>query len=204
MQTGWIGHTRVRYRPYRTGHALAMSSDSLRTLARHLDVPERTLRRAAAEGLVRGRRTSARRYETSLREEAYLRRHWPLLRELRDALRTEPNVRLAVLYGSQATGRSTERSDIDLLVALTDPSAARVAQLTGRLERRLGRDVQLVRVQDAERTPVLMADALHQGRVLVDRHDQWAKLKAREATWRRRAASGDVPLEQAMPDLDVS
>ena len=105
-----------------------MPSDSLRTLARHLDVPERTLRRAAGEGLVRGRRTSARRYETSLREEAYLRRQWPLLRDLRDALRTEPNVRLAVLFGSQATGHATGRSDVDVLVALTDPSAARVAQ----------------------------------------------------------------------------
>lgn len=120
-----------------------MPVDSLRTLARHLDVPERTLRRAAAEGLVHGRRTSARRYETSLREEASLRRHWPLLRELRDALRTEPNVRLGVLFGSQATGQATERSDIDLLVELTDAAATRVGQLTGRLERRLGRVVQI-------------------------------------------------------------
>lgn len=179
-----------------------MASDSLRTLARHLDVPERTLRRAAAEGLVRGRRTSARRYETSLREEAYLRRHWPLLRELRDALRTEPNVRLAVLFGSQATGRSTERSDVDLLVALTDPSAARVAQLTGRLERRLGRDVQVVRLRDAVGTPSLIADALEQGRVLIDRERRWPSLRARAGTWRRRAAA--VPLEQVMPDLDGS
>ena len=31
-------------------------------------------------------------------------RHWPLLRELRDALRTEPNVRLTILFGSQAAG----------------------------------------------------------------------------------------------------
>jgi len=95
-----------------------MPSDSLRTLARHLDVPERTLRRAAAEGLVRGRRTSERRDQTSLSEEAYLRRHWPLLRELRAALRTEPNVRLAVLFGSLASGRGSERSDVDLLVEL--------------------------------------------------------------------------------------
>lgn len=178
-----------------------MPADSLRTLARHLDVPERTLRRAAAEGLVRGQRTSARRYETSLREEAYLRRHWPLLRELRDALRTEPNVRLAVLFGSQATGQATERSDIDLLVDLTDPSAVRVAQLTARLERRLARDMQLVRMQDAGRTPTLMADALEQARVLVDRDGRWPALKARESTWRRRAAAAEVPLEQAMPDL---
>lgn len=180
-----------------------MASISLSTLAHHLEVPERTLRRATAQGLVRGQRTSARRYETSLREEAYLRRHWPLLRELRDALRTEPNVRLAVLFGSQATGRSTERSDIDLLVVLVDASAARVAQTTGRLERRLGRDVQLVRLQDAEGAPSLMADALEQGRVLVDRDGHWPNLKASEGTWQRQAAADDVALEHAMPDLDL-
>ena len=180
-----------------------MPPDSLRTLARHLDVPERTLRRAAADGLVHGRRTSARRYETSLREEAYLRRHWPLLRALRDALRTEPNVRLAVLFGSQATGQATERSDVDLLVALTDPAATRVAALTGRLERRLARNVQVVRLQDAKQAPALMADALEQGRVLVDRDGRWAQLKAREATWRRRAAKASgMPLARAMPDLE--
>jgi predicted nucleotidyltransferase len=180
-----------------------MASDSLRTLAHHLEVPERTLRRAAAEGLVRGRRTSARRYKTSLREEAYLRRHWPLLSDLRAALRTEPNVRLAVLFGSQATGRGSGGSDVDLLVVLADASAARVAQMTGRLERRLGRDVQPVRMQEAERTPSLMADVLAQGRVLVDRDGYWPKLKAREAAWRRRAAASDLALEHVMPDLDL-
>jgi len=180
-----------------------MPLHSLRSLARHLDVPERTLRRVAAEGLIHGRRISTRRFETSLREETYLRRHWSLLSELRDALRTEPNVRLAVLFGSQAVGRGTDRSDVDLLVALREPSAERVAQISGRLERRLGRAVQLVRLQDAQRTPSLMADALREGRVLVDRGDRWATLKAREAAWRRRAAATELPLEQAMPDLDL-
>ena len=151
-----------------------------------------------------GRRISPRRYETSLREEAYLRRQWPLLRELRDAFRTEPSVRLAVLFGSQATGRAGTRSDVDLLVALTDPAAARIAQLTGRLERRLGRDVQLVRLQDAERTPSVMADALEQGRVLVDRDGGWPGLKSRAAAWRHRADADEVPLERAMPDLELS
>jgi predicted nucleotidyltransferase len=178
-------------------------SNSLRTLAKHLDVPERTLRRAAAEGLVRGQRTSARRYETSLREEAYLRRQWPLLRELRDALRTEPNIRLAVLFGSQATARRSERSDIDLLVTLDDASATRVAQIAGRLERRLNRDVQLVRLQDAERSAGLMRDALEQGRVLVDRDGRWLELKKSETAWRRRAKASEVPLEQSMLDLEL-
>jgi predicted nucleotidyltransferase len=180
-----------------------MPSTSLRSLARHLDVPERTLRRAATEGLIRGRRTSARRYETSLREEVYLRRQWPLLRELRAALRTEPNVRLAVLFGSQATGRGSERSDVDVLVVLSDPSAARVAELAGRLERHVGRDVQVVRLQDAERSPSLMVDVLEHGRVLVDRDNIWPRLSSRTAMWRRRAAAAEVPLDQAMPELDL-
>jgi hypothetical protein len=107
-----------------------MAVDSLRSLARYLDVPERTLRRAAAEGLIHGERPGARRFRTSMREEAYLRAQWPLLRELRDALRTEPNVRLAINV-----------------------------RLPG---------VQLTRLQDAEEAPVLMADALEGGRVLVD------------------------------------
>ena len=179
------------------------SATSLRTLAAHIDVPERTLRRAAAQGLVRGRRTSPRRYETTLREEAYLRRHWPLLRDLRDALRTEPNVRLAVLFGSQADGQASEDSDIDLLAELAEGSATRLAQLTARLERRLDRRVQMVTLREAERTPSLLADALDRGRVLVDRDARWPALKGSAPSWRALAASRDIPLEQAMPDLDV-
>lgn len=178
--------------------------DSLRTLARQLDVPERTLRRAAAEGLVRGERTSARRYKTTLREESYLRRHWPLLRDLRSALRTEPNARLAVLFGSLATGRASERSDLDVLVVLADPSAARVAALAARLRHRLGREVQIVRLQEAEQSPVLMADVLEHGRVLVDRDAHWPRLKAAEPRWRRRAAAADVTLEDSVPELGLT
>ena len=113
-----------------------------------------------------GERLSARRFRTSLREESYLRAHWPLLRELRDALRTEPNVRLAVLFGSLAT------------------------DIGGRLSRRLGREVQLVRLADAERSAVLMATALERGRVLVDRDGRWSQLKAAEGRWQRRARHG--------------
>ena len=178
-----------------------MPADSLRTLARHLDVPERTLRRAAADGLIHGQRVSERRYRTTLREERYLRAHWPLLSALRAALRTEPSVRAAVLFGSVARGQESERSDVDLLVWLRDPGAAAVAALAARLSDRIGREVQLVRVQDAERSPALMADVLAHGRVLVDRDGLWPSLRARERTWKRRAGAQDVSLEDAMPDL---
>jgi predicted nucleotidyltransferase len=40
----------------------------------------------------------------------------PLLATLRDALRDRPDVHLALLFGSQATGRSRPDSDIDLAV----------------------------------------------------------------------------------------
>lgn len=181
-----------------------MPTDSLGSLARQLDVPERTLRRAAAQGLLHGERISERRYRTTLREEAYLRQHWPLLRDLRAVLRTEPNVRLAVLFGSAATGRDSERSDVDLLVSLADPGAAAVAELSGRVTRRVGRDVQLVRVQDAEQSPALMLDVLSQGRVLVDRDGLWTGLRTTERRWTRRAASEAVALENSMQSLDLT
>jgi predicted nucleotidyltransferase len=178
-----------------------MAADSIRDLARQLEVPERTLRRAAEQGLVRGERLSERRFRTTFREEAYLRRHWGLLSALRQALRTEPNVRLAVLFGSLATGEGSERSDVDLLVSLREEGASAMAAVSGRLAERLGRDVQLVRVLEAERSPQLMLDVLAQGRVLVDREGVWPRLRAGEGRWRRRAAS-EPPLEQMLPDLE--
>src|SRR5919197_6459780 len=96
--------------------------ESLRTLALSLQIPERTLRRAADEGLIHGERVSPRRFRTSFREDEYLRRNWPLLRDLREALRTEPAVRLAVLFGSAAQGTAHARSDVDIAVDIPDAS----------------------------------------------------------------------------------
>lgn len=180
-----------------------MAADSLRTLARHLDVPERTLRRAAEEGLVRGERISERRFKTTLREEAYLRTHWPLLRRLREALRTERNVRAAVLFGSVATGHDEASSDVDLVVWLRDPGARAVAELADRLTDRIGREVQLVREQEAERSPGLMADALAHGRVLVDRDRIWPAIQANARAGQQPSAR-ERTLEDSLPDLGLS
>lgn len=179
-----------------------MAEDSLRTLARQLDVPERTLRRAAAQGLIRGRRLSQRRYKTTLREEAYLRSHWDLLSGLRRALRTEPGVRLAILFGSLARGEGVESSDVDLLVSLRDDSAGAVAGLSGRLRERVGRDIQIVRLADGQRSPALMLDVLSDGRVLVDRDDRWGLLVDGERRWRRLAAQ-EGTLEDSLTELEL-
>lgn len=160
---------------------------SLRALAKQLDIPERTLRRAAAEGLVRGERVSARRFALTMREEMYLREHWPMLRVLREALRTEPAVRLAILFGSSATGRMRAASDVDILIATTDEGVSRVPDLADKLAARVGRDVHLVLLDDALRSAVLMQDVVEHGRVLADREGRWPRLVGDAPRWRRRA-----------------
>jgi hypothetical protein len=96
----------------------------MRTTAKHLaqriGADERTMRRAVQQGTVRGSRVSARRIDVSEEEERYLREHWPQVQRLRALLRTEPNVRLAVLFGSFADGRTHPESDIEVRAMLED------------------------------------------------------------------------------------
>lgn len=176
--------------------------DSLRSLAVELDVPERTLRRAAAEGLIRGERISPRKFRTSVREQDYLRRHWQLLTRMRELLRTEPNVAFAALYGSFATGSEGPTSDIDLAVELREDDLARLADLSGRLTRSLGRDVQTAPLSSLRETPTLLLDLLSEGRVLVDRAGTWERLKGEEHALRKRAA-GEPSLEDLAASLDL-
>lgn len=162
--------------------------DSLRALALDLELPERTLRRAAGQGLIRGERLGERKFRTTLREREYLRQHWPLLRRLRGLLRTEQNVRLAVLYGSYSDGSAGPGSDLDLVVQLRTDDVTRVADLSGRLSQALGIDVQITRVRDARQRAALFLDVLDQGRVLIDRDDQWRSLIRQRAKAKRRTA----------------
>jgi predicted nucleotidyltransferase len=181
---------------------------SLRRVAAELAIPERTLRRAAAEGLVRGERVGARGFHFAPGEEAYLGTHWPLLRALRAALRTEPNVRLAVLFGAAATGEDGERSGIDVLVVMRDPDVRRLAGLAGRLSVTIAREVQPVRLTEAQGSPKLMLAAIERGRVLVDRDREWPRLRRGAGRWRRLArgagrstldADGESTIEAMSP-----
>lgn len=158
---------------------------ALPELATELDTTDRTLRRAVEEGLVRGRRLSPRRLDIPISERTYLRENWPVLRDLRKALRTEPSVRAAILFGSYARGEQHDASDIDILVdRQPGPGLREVAR---RLSTRLGRPTQLIALEDAEKAPLLLAEVLRDGRVLVDRDETWDRLRAAEATIERRA-----------------
>ncbi|MGH2741268.1 MAG: nucleotidyltransferase family protein [Thermoleophilaceae bacterium] len=177
----------------------------LHDLAQELHVSERTLRRAVAEGTIRAERPSVRRLRLTEEEREWVLRHWPTVARLRGELRTEPSVRLAVLFGSGARGREHPRSDLDLVVELDGPSTARLAGLEERLSRAAGRAVQLVPIHAAQDAPGLLADALRDGRVLVDRDAVWRRLKGREAQVRRAAEARDEELlEQALRPLEAS
>ncbi len=157
-------------------------------LAEDLSVDERTLRRAAAQGTLRAERLSPRKLTIAPGEAGYLRRRWALLAALRGALRTEPNVAFALLFGSAARGEDGADSDVDVIVALRDHSLDAMVELQGRLERRLGRKVDALSVEAASSNDLLLAMAVEEGRVLVDRIRLWPKLRSELDELRARAA----------------
>ena len=159
----------------------------LRDLAEDLGVDERTLRRAAGQGTLRAERLSPRKLTVGPGEAGYLRRRWPLLAALRGALRTEPNVAFALLFGSAARGDDGADSDLDLIVALRDASLDGMVELQDRLERRLGREVDVLTVEAASSNDLLISMAVEEGRVLVDRINLWPDLRSELGTLRRRA-----------------
>lgn len=128
----------------------------------------------------------------TMSERHYARRAWPLLSALRTALRTEHNVHFALLFGSAARGTDTPESDIDVLVGLRDPSLERIVELGAKLTAATGRRVDVVRLEDAEAEPSLLADVVADGRVLVDREGLWSRLSGREASLRREGRRTDA------------
>lgn len=157
-------------------------------VASELEADERTLRRAVRRGTVRARRPGQRQLQFEPAEREYLRGHWPVLSALSRALRTEPNVRLAVLYGSVARGDDGPASDLDLLVDLREDTASAASALARRLGRAVGRDVDVARLDRVrERSPLLLVQALDEGRVIADREQRWPSLRAQRPRVRRAA-----------------
>ena len=175
----------------------------LALLAAQVGVNERTLRRAVGEGTLRATRPTPRTLDMSFAERDYIRRQWSLVSSLRAVLRTEPNVRFALMFGSAATGNDTQQSDVDLLVDLRDASFERVVDLATKLRGLLGRRVDVVELREAERDPAFLAQAVADGRVLVDREDLWPGLHRREAALRRGGSRQEARrLQTALTGID--
>jgi predicted nucleotidyltransferase len=169
----------------------------LALLAEEVGVNERTLRRAVNQGALRASKPTPRALKLPLPERRYVRRSWSLLAALRAALRTEQNVRFALLFGSAATGTDTPASDVDIVVDLRDPSLERVVDLSAKLTATIGRPVDVVRLQDAEADPLFLADVVTEGRVLVDREELWPRLRQRETGLRDRGRKQEAQRARA-------
>jgi predicted nucleotidyltransferase len=162
-------------------------SAEFQDLARSLQVNERTLRRAWALGTLRGERVTPHKLHVPVGERVYLRRHWPTISRLRAALRTEPNVSLAVLFGSVARGDDDEESDVDLLVGLRDPGLSNRVALAGRLRKHIDLPLEVIALEGVLRRPALMIEILRDGRVLVDRDRRWSELSAQAPSFEAQA-----------------
>lgn len=162
---------------------------ALAELAEDVGTSERTLRRAVSGGLIRAPRDGSSGSVLTDSEAEWVRRHWALIGQLKAILRTEPNVELAVLFGSVARGEELAgTSDLDLLVGLRKPLPGALDALRQRLGRRLDVEMQLVPLEGALRNPRLLGEVLRDGRPVVDRADAWVTLRtqARSAAARAR------------------
>ena len=84
---------------------------------------------------------------------------------LAEALAAETDVRLAVLFGSEARGEAGVDSDLD--VAVVGPDASALPSLALKLTRAIGRTVDLVAMPTAP--PLLRFQIARDGLVLVER-----------------------------------
>ncbi|MBY0493128.1 MAG: nucleotidyltransferase domain-containing protein [Cyanobacteria bacterium] len=93
------------------------------------------------------------------------------------ALGADPDVQLAVVFGSGAHGTMHWRSDLDIAL-MGVPSTTRLAGLAVTLARIAGREVDLIALETAP--PLLRFEIARNGAVLVARHRHlWPDFQAR-------------------------
>lgn len=127
------------------------------------------------------------------------------LQDLTSALSADPDVRLAVVFGSAAKGTLHRRSDLDIAV-MGVPSPARLAGLAVTLARIAGREVDLIPLETAP--PLLRFEIARDGAVLIQRAPHlWPDFRARAmvdwwewAPLARRFATAAMARLQAQAD----
>lgn len=96
--------------------------------------------------------------------------------DLRSALEADPEIQLAVVFGSAALGALTRRSDLD--IGVMGVSASRLAGLAVVLDRIAGREVDLVPLDTAP--PLLRFEIARGGVLLLERSPGlWSDFRAR-------------------------
>ncbi|HEY4024967.1 MAG TPA: nucleotidyltransferase domain-containing protein [Candidatus Dormibacteraeota bacterium] len=169
-------------------------------LARELGTTDRTLRRLAEVGTIRSHHARGGRAKAVLHEAHYLESHWQLLSQLRAALRTEPGVVAALVFGSVARGEDTSSSDVDLVVALDgDPTLVQLNRLRKRIAGKIERRVDLFVLSDLLAQPELLDPIIDEARPVVDRASVWPRLLA----FRRRRSRRGPAKARVRPHISV-
>jgi len=163
-------------------------------LARELGTTDRTLRRMAKVGTIGAARGRGGLQRALVEEESYLRAHWEVLSRLRQALRTEPRVVAALIFGSVAVGHDTAGSDLDLVVALdTEPTLRELHRLRQRLASKVGRRIDLFNLTDLLAEPDRLAPIVDDARPVVDRAGVWPRLREHRRKLARRRPGAARP-----------
>jgi hypothetical protein len=150
------------------------------SVAAEVGVHERTLRRGHRTGWVRARRVSSRLWNIPPGEAAYLVRHWTLLADLREVLRTDHYTRLAVLTGPAAE-REYDGVATPVVLAWLPPRPLIASRLGSALSGHAGRHVNVLCLDEDvfDRHGLELATAARRGRVLHDPARDWGTWKAR-------------------------
>ncbi len=86
---------------------------------------------------------------------------------IRSVLEADSNVLFAYLFGSYADGNASDKSDVDLAVYLSDTSLDARLSLHHTLQKRLGKEIDLV-VLNTVRNLYLLESILDKGMLLKD------------------------------------
>jgi predicted nucleotidyltransferase len=156
-------------------------------LANELGTSDRTLRRLAESGVVRSSPRASGHHPLPIAEVEWLRDHWRVVSELRRALRSEPSVRAALLFGSVARGTDTPASDIDLVVDLKSVDQMELRELRRRLSSKVRRSIDLFALSDLEAEPELLLPIMSYARPIVDRAGVWKRLAQQRRVLQGRA-----------------
>jgi predicted nucleotidyltransferase len=116
-------------------------------------------------------------------------KHRQLIESVTKAVGDEPRIEFAVLFGSVARGEERDDSDVDLIVRLPGQYGRYPEryQIAAKLSERVGRHLELVRLERAEEDAPLLDGALAEGKVLVDRGGIWPGIEARRSEIGARA-----------------
>jgi len=103
------------------------------------------------------------------------------LEGLHSALAAQPTVKLAVVFGSTARGRSGLGSDLDLALRLVPNTAASRREVVDAARRATRREIDAVDLDTAP--PLLRFQIARDGVLLVEREPpSWARFKAKAMT----------------------